>query len=91
MKTVTTTSIPASLPSQERAEILRDIYSKHVRHGGGHWKGPCCAIVDPWMADDVAEAMDFMGSIVDARVVHTAADGLEVVVLFSRGYWAHGF
>jgi hypothetical protein len=52
------------------------------------WKGPCYANVPATIADDVAEAMDFMGAIVDSR--ETCTDGVTVA-LFSRGYRAHGF
>jgi len=94
-KTVTATAdngtqvslvVPTSLPSNERAQFLRNLYNEHVQHPDGHWKGVAIAQVPPELADDVAEAMDFMGSIVDQR-----DDDDDIVTLSSRGYWAHGF
>lgn len=80
--------VPVELPTQERAEYLRKLYNDHVKHPDGHWKGRAIArLVPPELADDVAEAMDFFGSIVDER--RSAYAG--TVTLFSRGYWAHGF
>jgi hypothetical protein len=72
----------------ERAEYLRGLYTKHVEHPDGHWKGQATAYVPEELADDVAEAMDFVGSIVDERHPRNP-DGH--VTLYSRGYWAHGF
>lgn len=85
--------VPASVPSADRAEILRRLYSEHVRplpfgpKKETHWKGPCAAEVPAAIADDVSEAMTFMGSIVDDR--RELPGGL--VRLYSEGYWAHGF
>lgn len=78
--------VPSNTPSNDRAEVLREMYNKHVKHNDGHWKGPCWAVVPTEIADDVAEAMNFMGSIVDARNEFVGS-----VLLSSRGYWAHGF
>jgi len=82
------------LPSQDRAEYLRGLYREHVRHPetpanpNGNWKGRAECVVPAAIADDVAEAMDFVGSIVDYR----GANALGTkVVLMSHGYWAHGF
>lgn len=86
--------VPADLPSNERAEYLRTLYKEHVRHPEtpinpeGHWKGRAEAIVSSEIADDVAEAMEFVGSIIDFR--GESPDG-ERVALVSKGYWAHGF
>jgi len=85
--------VPANLPSPARSEILKQLYKDHVKplpfgsKQETHWKGPCIAEVPAVIANDVAEAMDFHGSIVDAR--RDLPDGL--VRLFSEGYWAHGF
>ena len=60
--------IPTDIPTNERAEELRALYKAHVQHpDGGHWKGEALAIVPAGIADDVAEAMDFHGSVVDMR------------------------
>lgn len=86
-----TIRIPAEpLPSQDRGARLRALYNEHVKpvKPGDSWKAACYAEVEPQLADDVAEAMGFMGSIVDKpRCV--LASGL--VRLESAGYWAHGF
>ena len=79
--------VPVDLPDQERAEYLRKLYNEHVTHPDGHWKGQAIARVPTTLADDVAEAMDFVGSVVDKRREVVAG----TVTLFSRGYWAHGF
>ncbi len=84
--TLVNIEVPLNLPSEERAEELRELYTKHVKHNEGHWKGPCWAVVPTELADDVAEAMNFMGSIVDARNEFVGS-----VLLSSRGYSAHGF
>ena len=80
--------VPVDVPTNERAEELRAIYAKHVKHPEGHWKGRAYAIVEPEEAADVAEAMDFHGSIVDSRAPLYQS---TKIVLFSQGYWAHGF
>lgn len=85
--------VPASVPSADRGEILRRLYSEHVRplpfgpKKETHWKGPCAAEVPAAIANDVSEAMTFMGSIVDDR--RELPGGF--VRLYSEGYWAHGF
>jgi len=79
--------VPLNLPTEEQAEVLRKAYTEHVKHPEGHWKGAAEATVPADVADLVAEAMDFMGSIVDDR--QTLPDG--TVKLTSAGYWAHGF
>lgn len=87
--TTVTLMVPASLPSDDRANYLRALYTEYVRpDGGDSWKGPCHAHVPSALADNVAEAMDFMGSIVDTR---SLAKNLDIVVLRSKGYHAHGF
>lgn len=79
--------IPVDIPSNERAEELRKLYNDHVQHPGGHWKGEALAIVPPEIADDVAEAMDFHGSIVDLRsTLHAERD----VILEEQGL-THSF
>ena len=77
-------------PTNQRAEQLRALYTKHVKSLGedGHWKDECEAIVSgPKLVADVREAMDFHGSLVDQE------DELPSgrVRLYSEGYWAHGF
>lgn len=92
-KTPITLVVPASIPSEDRSDVLRRLYREHVRplpfgpKQETHWKGPCAAEVPAAIADDVAEAMDFHGSIVDDR--RTLPNGH--VRLYSEGYWAHGF
>jgi hypothetical protein len=83
-----TLTIPADLPTEDRAEYLRGLFSTHVQCGQD-WKGPCYANVPMSIADDVAEAMAFMGAIVDTRNLIT--DGTGRIALFSNGYRAHGF
>lgn len=79
--------IPTDVPPPDRAEYLHELYKKWVTHPDGHWKGPAIATVPAHLANDVAEAMDFMGSVVDRR---TPMDGGRYE-LYSDGYWAHGF
>ncbi len=80
---------PSTVPSDSRAEQLRALYQTHVKtvRPGDHWKSACYAEVAAEIAGDVAEAMTFMGSLVDKRV--QLADGR--VRIESAGYWAHGF
>lgn len=98
-------NIPTEMPSNERADYLRALYNEHVVHPSGHWKGRAAAVVPPELADDVADAMDFHGSVVDYRGTSSGIPWLVVdgkrsiqltcpkghVQLFSKGYWAHGF
>jgi len=79
--------VPSCVPTSSRVEHLRVLYNEHVQHPDGHWKGTASATVPEDLADDVAEAMEFMGSIVDERI--NQADG--TVSLYSTGYWTHGF
>lgn len=81
--------VPTDLPDNDRADYLRGLYNAHVKplNSGDSWKDACFAVVPAGVASDVAEAMDFHGSIVDAR---SALHG-GLVYLFSEGYWAHGF
>ncbi len=78
--------------TDKQADRLRSLYNEHVKPTGrgalaGHWKGPCRAVVPAELADEVAVAMNFMGSLVDStRVLRSGR-----VELRSRGYWAHGF
>jgi hypothetical protein len=84
---------PSTIPTADRGEVLRRLYSEYVKplpfgpKKETHWKGPCAAEVPAALADDVAEAMRFMGSIVDDR--RDLPGGR--VRLYSEGYWAHGF
>jgi len=74
--------------TDERADELRALYNTHVVPTGRYgWKGPVKAKVTPALAADVAEAMNFIGSLVDSK--HILKSGM--VVLRSTGYWAHGF
>ena len=79
--------VPATLPSNDRAEYLQKLYQEHVVYAKGDWKGPNAALVPANLADDVAEAMEFMGALVDTRVTNTRG----TVALYSKGYRAHGF
>ena len=63
------------------------LYKKFVKPDGDHWKGPCTAIVHPLVQSDMERSMGYHGSIVDKRTIRE--DGM--VVLWSKGYWAHGF
>lgn len=78
----------APMPTQERAELLRKAYNQYVTHPDGHWKGRAQArLHDKETAALVAEAMDFMGSIVDEITLLPSG----AINLYSDGYWAHGF
>jgi hypothetical protein len=85
--------VPAEVPSAARGETLQQLYKEHVKplpfgpKKETHWKGPCAAEVPAALASDVAEAMHYMGSIIDDR--RDLPGGL--VRLYSEGYWAHGF
>ena len=79
--------IPVSIPTEDRAMELTALYKEHVRHPDGHWKGRAEALVPAELADDIAEAMDFHGSVIDFR--SEPAKGR--VALISKGYIAHGF
>lgn len=80
---------PTDLPSNERADQLVALYKKHVRtvSPSDSWKAECYAAVPCALAREVTEAMNHMGSIVDSK---TEIHG-RITVLYSRGYWAHGF
>lgn len=78
--------VPASLPSDARGELLRNLYNRYVTHPSGNWKGEAVAVVPPDMETLVAEAMNFMGSTVDTRN-RARTDGN--VHLYSRGYYYH--
>ena len=82
-------TIPFERDTQEHSEALRALYRDHVVATGkdGHWKGPCMAKVPAELANDVRDAMNFMGSLVDSE--RELVSGM--VVLRSRGYWSHGF
>lgn len=75
--------------SNEWYEYLHKLAQDHMQtvEPGGHWKGPTFAIVDENIADDMAEAMDFVGALVDGE---SKVEGGKVR-LYSEGYWAHGF
>ena len=88
--TPVTLVVPTNLPSNERAEVLRALYQQYVKPATlQRSRGPVQALVPPAKADDVAEAMAFMGDVVDERVVMD--DDAGTVYLFSNGYHAHGF
>jgi len=79
--------VPTDLPRPERAEYLRRLWTEHVRELDGSWKGRVLARVAPELADDMAEALEFMGALVDKREALPSGR----VSLYSEGYWAHGF
>lgn len=74
--------------SDARADELRELFRRHSLEIDGHWKGALEAWVPTDRADDVAEAFEFMGALIDER--RTTAGG-RITYLFSKGYWAHGF
>jgi hypothetical protein len=84
--------VPSSVPSDERCDYLRSLWDRFAEKlDDGHWKGRIqCRLLtveDIALADDVAEAMNFYGAIVDKRTDLPSG----AVYLFSKGYWAHGF
>jgi hypothetical protein len=80
-------TVPTEVPSNERGAYLRKLWDDHVTLLSATWKGPVSAVVPAALADDVAEAMEFMGALVDSR--GGALTGF--VRLYSKGYYAHGF
>jgi hypothetical protein len=88
--TVVNLTVPKHVPmSDERAELLRDLYRDHVKtvKPDESWKGACYAIVPAALVADMTASMDFMGSLVDEE---QPVEG-GMVKLESDGYWAHGF
>lgn len=87
--TAVTIGVPAEpVTDEQRGDLLRKLYETHVKPLSKYgWKGPCEAVVPENLAADVADAMSFMGSLVDDE--QTLPGGK--VRLFSEGYWAHGF
>ena len=80
--------VPTNLPTQERADELLALYHNNVKPADPKsLRGPTSALVPTPLADDVAEAMAFVGDIVDQRT--DLPDGQ--VHLYSKGYLAHGF
>lgn len=77
-----------TLPTPERAEYLRSLLPM-VTWSAANWRGPCFCNAPADKADDIAEAMEFVGALIDSREPIT--DGTGRIALFSRGYWAHGF
>lgn len=88
-------TVPVDLPTEERAEHLRRLFAEYVHEDDDKlgWKGPVHAAVPDKMADDVAEAMEFMGCLVDERrpAPFKGTHGEKYTFLASRGYYAHGF
>jgi len=89
--TKVTLVVPVDLPSDERAEYLRELFGGkvpgvEVLFPKGDWKGPVEAKCDPAVVPDLMEAMRFFGAPVDAFGV----SGNDAT-LFSHGYYAHGF
>ena len=82
-----TLTVPTHLPDTDRCEHLRRVYESKVTHPDGHWKGQAVAVCSRKDLDDVVDAMDFHGSLVD-NIVELEGGLLRVV---SAGYWAHGF
>jgi hypothetical protein len=97
--------VPEDIPDEERAEWLRELVGLFHTPTQGHWKGVAYAVVPDSVAFDMADAMNFIGSLVDGtyegpRRVNVAAEGEEANVvfvpagstlIFSLGYWHHGF
>jgi hypothetical protein len=79
--------IPTNIPSNKDARTFQYLWDRFVVELEGHWKGPVSAVVPADQADQVADAMDFHGAIVDERTPLRSGQ----VKLYSRGYWAHGF
>jgi hypothetical protein len=73
--------------SHEWHEYLRELFRTHLVHLEDHWKAAVEAVVPTDMADDMADAMNFMGALVDAEFEAPGGN----VRLVSDGYWAHGF
>ena len=75
------------MATNERAEELRALVKEHMVNldEGLGWKGPVEAVVPRDIAPDVAEAMDFVGAIVDTQTVA----GDNKVRLYSQGYYVH--
>ena len=69
------------------AEYLRSLWAKHVKFLDDHWKGRVYALVDESISDDVAEAMDFNGALIEFTEDREGGK----VYIFSEGYWANGF
>ena len=78
--------LPTSVQTEARAKYLRGLWDEHVKHLDGHWKGRVEASVPNELAEDMAEAMEFLGAI----VASTEESGGETT-LKSNGYWANGF
>ena len=78
---------PKELQSEKRAEYLRVLFRTMVKELEGHWKGRVQAKVPGGLANDVHEAMNFHGALVDKAVTLPSGQ----VYLYSDGYWAHGF
>jgi len=76
------------MPTQEWAEELSKLFDEHVKQLQPEigWKGPCEAVVPTELRDDVTEAMNHVGALVDLEEDHE--DGVRI---FSKGYLAHGF
>lgn len=97
--------VPDDLPDEDRSEWLRELVEIFHTPTQGHWKGVAYALVPDSVATDMTDAMDFVGSIVDAsfegpRRVNVAVEGETANVVFvpdgstlvfSLGYWHHGF
>ena len=73
--------------ARKRAATLRALYREHVEHphGDKNWQRGAEALVPAEIADDVAEAMGFVGSAVAER--RDRSNGL--VFLRSSGLRAH--
>ena len=90
-----TLAVPTTIPTEERAEYLRALFGGKVAEclmyfpgaERGEWRGPVYAVCPSTLVEDVKEALEFMGALVD-RVL-SLPDGR--VTVMSDGYWAHGF
>jgi hypothetical protein len=81
--------VPTSIPSDKRFEYLEGLWREHVRlMDGDDWKGRVNAVVPSNLANDMAEAMENNGALIDKRVNFLMG---HMTYLYSNGYRAHGF
>lgn len=78
-----------NLPSQEKAQELRNFFSENIEYLEedvySPWKGRVYAVVQKEDRAKMREAMNFVGAIVDNE--KELPDGR--IKLFSRGYYHH--
>lgn len=81
--------VPTTIPSDARHEYLEGLWREHVKlMDGDDWKGRVNAVVPSELADDVAEAMQNNGALIDKRIAFMMG---HMTYLYSAGYRAHGF